>query len=68
VASTDLERANIMMARIREQLGKTPELNGTGELEVSASTVRLPEGAGQSLEGQVQEVAGTVTEMIRSAV
>ena len=68
VASTDLERANIMMARIREQLGKVPDLNGTGELEVSASAVRLPDGAGQSLEEQVQEVAGTVTEMIRSVI
>ena len=68
VASTDLERANIMMARIREQLGKVPDLKGTGELEVSASAVRLPEGAGRSLEEQVQEVAGAVTEMIRSVI
>jgi len=68
VASTDLERANIMMARIREQLGKVSDLNGTGELEVSASAVRLPDGAGQSLEEQVQGVAGAVTEMIRSVV
>jgi signal transduction histidine kinase len=68
VASTDLERANIMMARIREQLGKVPDLNGTGELEVSASAVRLPDGTGQSLEEQVLEVAGAVTEMIRSVI
>jgi len=68
VASTDLERAKIMMGRIREQLGRVPDLNGTGELEVSASAVRLPDGAGRSLEEQVQEVAGAVTEMIHSVV
>ena len=43
VASTDLERANIMMTRIREQLGKVLDLNGTGQLDVSASAVPLPD-------------------------
>jgi signal transduction histidine kinase len=69
VASTALESAEIMMARIREQLGKVSDLNGTGELEVSASTVPLPTGETDgsiSLEEQVQEVARTVTEMIRA--
>jgi signal transduction histidine kinase len=69
VASTDLDRANIMMARIREQLGKVSDLNGTGKLEVSASAVPLPAGAaGQSLEDQVKEVACAVTEMVRSVL
>jgi len=69
VASTDLERANIMMTRIREQLGKVAELKGTGELEVSALAVPLPEpGAGHSLEEQVREVAGTVGEMVRKVL
>jgi hypothetical protein len=58
-----------MMARIREQLGKVADLNGRGELEVSASAVSLPDRpAGQSLEEQVQEVARVVTEMVRSAL
>jgi hypothetical protein len=69
VASTDLDRANIMMTRIREQLGKVPDLKGTGELEVSALAVPLPErGAGHSLEEQVREVADTVGEMVRTVL
>jgi signal transduction histidine kinase len=69
VASTDLERANIMMTRIREQLWKVNDLNGTGELEVSASAVPLPDrAAGHSLQEQVQEVAQAVTEMVRSVL
>jgi hypothetical protein len=71
VASTNLESADLMMARIREQLGKVSDLNRTGELNVSASTIALPErGADHSfsLEQQVQEVAGIVTEMIRAVV
>jgi signal transduction histidine kinase len=69
VASTDLNRAEIMMTRIREQLGKHPDLHGTGDLEVSASAVALPDpAAGRSLEDQVREVAERVTEMARAAL
>jgi len=69
VASTDLDHANIMMARIREQLEKVPDLKGTGELEVSALAVPVPDrSAGHSLEEQVQEVAGTVGEMVRTVL
>ncbi|MGZ4732449.1 MAG: ATP-binding response regulator [Terriglobales bacterium] len=69
VASTDLERANIMMTRIREQLWNANDLNGTGELEVSASAVPLPDRAdGHSLQEQVREVACAVTEMVRSVL
>ncbi|MGB9074982.1 MAG: hybrid sensor histidine kinase/response regulator [Terriglobales bacterium] len=69
VASTDLTRAEIMMARIRGQLEKLPDLMASCELEVSASAVPLPEfAAGHSLEEQVQEVADRVTEMARSAL
>jgi signal transduction histidine kinase len=65
VASTDLDRANIMMARIREQLEKVAGLNGAGKLEVSASAVPVPaRGPDQSLEAQVQEVARVVGEMV----
>jgi signal transduction histidine kinase len=67
VASTDLDQANIMMARIREQLGKVPGLNGNGELEVFALAVPPPTIApDSSLEVQVRQVAGAVTEMVRS--
>jgi hypothetical protein len=69
VASTDLAKAEIMMTRIREQLRKLPGLNASGDLEVSASAVTLPDlGADLTLEQQVQAVAEQVTEMARSAL
>jgi hypothetical protein len=69
VASTDLEGANIMMARVREQLAKVLEQNGTGELEVSALEVPLPDcSAGHTLEEQVREVSVTVGEMVRTVL
>jgi hypothetical protein len=69
VASTDLNRAEIMMTRIREQLGKIPELKDTGRLDVSASAVPLPKDvADQPVAEQVQLVASTVTEMVRSVL
>jgi signal transduction histidine kinase len=69
VASTSPESAEVMMARIREQLGKVSDVNGAGELEVSASTVPRPQARSDgslSLEQQIQEVADAVTEMIRA--
>jgi hypothetical protein len=69
VASTDLKGANIMMTRIREQLGKVAELSGTGKLELTAEAVALPDpGSGRSLEEQVQEVAATVNEMVQKVL
>jgi hypothetical protein len=69
VASTDLERAKIMMTRIREQLAKVLELNGTGELELSALAVPLAgPGANLSLKDQVREVACSVGEMVRTVL
>jgi signal transduction histidine kinase len=69
VASTDLKRAEIMMTRIREQLGRVAGLDGIGELQVSALEVPLPErGEGHSLQGQVRELAGTVGEMVRTVL
>jgi hypothetical protein len=69
VASTDLERAPIMMSRIREQLGKVSELNNMGEIEVSAMVVPMPDrGAVHSLQEQVQEVAASVSEMVQTVL
>ena len=67
-ASTDLTRAEIMMTRIREQLGKVPDLNANGDLEVSASAITLPDSSGLSLEQQVQAVADQITETVRLEV
>jgi signal transduction histidine kinase len=69
VASTDLERAEIMMTRIRGQLDKFEELKSGGLFAVSASAVLYPDGrAGQSPEAQVAVVADRVTEMLRAAM
>jgi hypothetical protein len=69
VASTDAERVEIMLARIRGQLAKLDELNACGKFTVSASPVLLPsETAEYSLEQQVGEVAECVTGMARAAL
>jgi signal transduction histidine kinase len=66
VASTDLERAEIMMTRIREQLAKLEALQVNGEFKVSAASVPLPgDGAQKSLAQQVEAVADAVTELVR---
>ncbi len=74
VASTDLDRAEIMMARIRGQMEKLPDLKASGDFEVSASAVPLADFSGansleaMSLDKQVAAVADRVTEMVRAAV
>jgi hypothetical protein len=73
VASTDLERAEIMMARVRGQMEKMPELQASGEFELSAASVSLAPTSGEeslqgmSLDKQVAAVADRVTEMVRTA-
>jgi sigma-B regulation protein RsbU (phosphoserine phosphatase) len=62
-ASTDLERAEIMMHRIREQLEAGLGFKAAAVLKVSASAVALPSaGNGKSLTERVQEVANQITE------
>lgn len=68
VASTDLEKAEIMMARIREQLDKCGDLKTSGSLKVTATAIPMPEKDSGPVEHQVQEVANSVTEMIRCAL
>ena len=74
VGSTDLTRAEIMMARIRGQIEMLPELKGSCEVEISAAAVSLTDlpGSGsteaKSLEAQVAAVAQRVTEMARAAM
>ena len=68
VASTDLERAEIMMTRIRGQMGKLEVLNSSGTFEISAVNVPLPDAASRSLEQQVAEIAEQITEITQSIV
>ena len=65
-ASTDLERAEIMMKGIREQLEKITDLKSSGLLQVSAARVALPsaqEGNAAAVEDQVKAVAREELEM-----
>jgi hypothetical protein len=63
VASTDMARAPVMTARIREQLEKVAGLKANGELTLSVSAVSLPDAA-DPLEKQVLEVANRVSAAI----
>jgi hypothetical protein len=67
VASTDLDRAQIMMTRIREQMEKLSDLKAYGCFEVSAVALPSPgPAAGDSLQQQVEEVAGIVAQTTRA--
>ncbi len=62
-ASTDLERAEIMMKRIREQLEAGAGFKDAGVLKVSASEVLLPSREdGRPLEELVKAVAERISE------
>jgi hypothetical protein len=63
-ASTDLERAEIMMKRIREQLEASPGVKAPGVLKLSSTAVLLPSASdGRPLKELVQVVADRITEM-----
>lgn len=70
VASTDMERSAIMIARMRELLERIPGLSAPGVLTITATPLHLQEddlgGASSSvsLEQQVQIVASRVTDMV----
>ncbi|MGA8151212.1 MAG: hybrid sensor histidine kinase/response regulator [Terriglobales bacterium] len=65
VASTDMERVNIMLDRIRGQLDSFTELKTAGGVRVTAEPLRLsPAAETVSLEQQVQQVADCVTDRI----
>ncbi|HVM92540.1 MAG TPA: hybrid sensor histidine kinase/response regulator [Terriglobales bacterium] len=69
VASTDLERSEIMLTRIRGQMAKMPEHNAGSEFEVSARPIALPNLLEEkTLEAQVATVAERVTEMVRASL
>jgi signal transduction histidine kinase len=62
-ASTDLERAEVMMKRIREQLEAGAGFKAAGFLKVSATAVALPSREDGPLEALVQKTADRITEM-----
>ena len=69
VASTDMQRVEIMMTRIRGQLESCTDLQAAGVVRVTAEPLELPPPAeNSSLEEQVQRVADCATERIFRAL
>ena len=69
VASTDMKRVDIMMDRIRGQLGTLPKLKSSGTLRVTAEPIPGPPAADpRTLEQQVWGVADYVTEIIQQGL
>src|SRR5882724_2198537 len=69
LASTDMERAGIMTTRMREQLERIVDLKNKGTLTITTAPVELESvDPSQSLEKQVEVVAGRVNEMIMKSM
>jgi signal transduction histidine kinase len=69
VASTTLERAEIMMTRIREQLQRCPELKASEVFSVSSSALAVPAAEGEvQLERLVLQIAQQVTDTVMLAL
>jgi signal transduction histidine kinase len=69
VASTDMKRVGIMLARIRGQLGSFTTLTATGTAKVTAEPINLsPPAESETLEQRVQGVADCAVERIIHAM
>ena len=64
VASTDIQQAGIMIARIREQLERVSELQSKCTITISTLPIELPAQCGETPEQQVQVLADCVNQMI----
>jgi signal transduction histidine kinase len=66
VASTDMGHVNIMVERIREQVGALPKLKASGTLRVTVEMIPSPPAIDpRTVEQQVWGVADCVTEIIQ---
>src|ERR1022692_3829010 len=69
VASTDLQRSGIMTTRIREQLERVPDFKAKCTLTITTLPVEVPPtGADESLDQQVQNLAGCLTHRILASM
>ncbi|HEY6764374.1 MAG TPA: hybrid sensor histidine kinase/response regulator [Candidatus Sulfotelmatobacter sp.] len=64
VASTDLQHAGVMTARIREQLDRIPALPTKARIAISVVPIELQGAADASVERQVKSLADQITGMI----
>jgi phosphoserine phosphatase RsbU/P len=68
VASAAVDGAEVLSKRIREKLGNCAELEAGTVLKVSVEAIPLPaQQANRPLDGQVQEIADRITEMVLAA-
>ena len=69
VASTDLQQAGVMSSRIREQLENVTGVKEKGTLTISTAAVDVPPAnTDDSLEQQIQTLAGRVMGMVMSGL
>jgi signal transduction histidine kinase len=69
LASIDLTKAGIMMDRVRDQVGKLPQLKASGTMRVMVEKIPgVPAGDPRTLEQQVWGVADYVTEIIQQGL
>jgi hypothetical protein len=68
VASTGIDRVDIMVRRIREQLEKLPGLSSAARIEVKAEPISFEASPTQSIEQQVKTVANRVQEMVLASL
>jgi hypothetical protein len=69
LASTNMQHVNVLMDRIRDQVGKLPQLKASGKMHVTAEAIAAsPSGDARTLEQQVLGVADHVTEIIQQAL
>jgi hypothetical protein len=64
VASTDMERVDIMIGRIVEQIGVLTRVKSAGTVRASARPVKFSVTPEKTLEQQVALVADAVTELV----
>ena len=69
LASTNMQHVNVLMDRIRDQVGKLPQLKASGKMHVTAEAIAAsPSGDARTLEQQVLGVADHVSEIIQQAL
>jgi hypothetical protein len=64
VASTDMDRVDIMITRIVQQIGELTRVKSTGTVRASARPVTFLSMPDKSLEQQVEQVAAVVTDLV----
>lgn len=68
VVSADENRGQVMAGRLREQLGRVPELNAGGTFSVSIQAVIGPQSQAEAASADLHQIAERVTTMMRASL